>query len=187
MNLKDSVHEAEPYVLVEGPRWADVEFYGKWLLAAAKADALWKKAIKDAGFMKRVDRLMVVYIPDFSIAATVLLSRLEKNLVSLLVKLNEEEVEPFVVMVEMGFFARTGQRYQMVIPLQLNMDVVKSAALKLAKTEDEEYGLHPERLVATLPYTLAKEWQTRLRQMDEDLRYADRLLLLDGSSDRPLA
>jgi hypothetical protein len=44
------------YCLVEGPRWADTEFYGSWLLAIAKADALWKEAIKDH---KEVDRLMV--------------------------------------------------------------------------------------------------------------------------------
>ena len=27
------------------PRWGDAEFYGKWLLAAAKAEALWKEAM----------------------------------------------------------------------------------------------------------------------------------------------
>ena len=41
------VPETEPYILVEGPRWADAEFYGKWLLMATKAQALWEKAIKD--------------------------------------------------------------------------------------------------------------------------------------------
>jgi hypothetical protein len=43
------------------------------------------------------------------------------------------------MMVEMGFFVLTGERYQMVIPPRLNMDRVKMAALKLAETEDEEY------------------------------------------------
>jgi hypothetical protein len=117
------------YCLVEGPRWADTEFYGSWLLAIAKADAigpaarcslLWKEAIKDHSFEKEVDRLMVVFIPDFSITATVLLSRLETNLASFLVELDEEEGEEFVMMVEMGFFALTGQRYQMVIPAHLD-------------------------------------------------------------------
>ena len=41
------VHETEPCIFVEGPRWADAEFYGKWLLTAAKTQALWEKAIKD--------------------------------------------------------------------------------------------------------------------------------------------
>ena len=52
---------------------------------------------------------MVVYIPEFSISATVLLSYLEKNLASLVVRLDDEMgVEEFTMMVGMGFFVRTG-------------------------------------------------------------------------------
>ena len=79
MNLEVSIEKDLPCILVEGPRWADAAFYGKWLLAAAKANALWDKAIKDPSFEKQVNRLMVAYIPEFSISATVLLSYLEKN------------------------------------------------------------------------------------------------------------
>jgi hypothetical protein len=43
-------------VLVEGPRWGDVEFYGKWLLVAARADVLLKKALNDPVFNKQIDR-----------------------------------------------------------------------------------------------------------------------------------
>jgi hypothetical protein len=39
---------------------ADAEFYGKWLLAAAKANALLQEAMKNACFMKHVDRLMML-------------------------------------------------------------------------------------------------------------------------------
>jgi hypothetical protein len=175
--------ETPPWPWAISSKWANAEFYGKWLLAAAKADALWKEAIKDSAFEMQVNRLLVVYIPDFSIVATVLLSRLVKNLVSFVVRLNdEEEGEEFAMMVEMGLFILTGQRYQMVIPTRLNMDRVKRAALKFAKTEDEEYYLHPEYLVATMPYAEAKAWQSRLREMDEVHRHADRLLLLETSS-----
>jgi hypothetical protein len=66
----------------------------------------------------------------------------------------------------------------MAIPAKLNMDTVKSAALRYAKTEDEE-GLHPECLLVTMPYAQAKEWQARLFDMDEDQRCADRAVLLD--------
>ena len=180
MNLEVSIHKNSPCILVEGPRWGDTAFYGKWLLAAAKANALWKKAIKDPRFKRQVDRLMVAYIAEFSIGATVLLSYLEKNLASLVVRLDDEmEVEEFTMMVEMGFFALTGQRYQMVIPTRLTIGKVKRAAQKLAQTEDEEYYLHPEYLVATMPYAEAKAWQARLRGMGEDNRCADRLLLLE--------
>ena len=33
---------SDPYVLVQGPAWGDAQFYGEWLLAAAKAEAYWK-------------------------------------------------------------------------------------------------------------------------------------------------
>ena len=74
-------------------------------------------------------------------------------------------IEEFVMMVEMGFFVVTGQRYQMAIPAQLNMDVVKKAALKFAQTENWESVLHPEDLVTTMPYAGVKAWQERLRKM----------------------
>ena len=93
---------------------------------------------------------MIAQIPDFSIGATVLLSRLESNHVSFVVQLSGEEAEEFVMMTEMGFFVRTGQRYQMTIPTRLDIHKLKSAMLKLAQTEDEEYYLHPEYLVATI-------------------------------------
>jgi hypothetical protein len=128
------------------------------------------------------------YIPDFNIAATVLLSRLEQNFASLVVDLNSEiEPEEFAMMVGMGFFVRTGQRYQMVIPKRLTLGKVKNAALALAKTEDEEYILHPEHIITIMPYGEAKAWQTRLRKMNEVHRQADRLVLLDIYPDQPSA
>jgi hypothetical protein len=72
----------------------------------------------------------------------------------------------------------TGERYQFVIPTQLNMPKFKAAMLKLAQTEDEQCCLHPEYLVATMSYAQTKEWQARLHEMDEDRRCADRDLLL---------
>jgi hypothetical protein len=184
MNQKNLPNESEPYFLIEGPRWGDTEFYGMWLLAAARADALWKEAIKNPIFAQQVDRLLLAYIPDFGIGATVLLSKLETNLVSLAVCLNGEEVElveEFAMMVEMGFFVLTGQRYQMAVPAPLDITKIKRATLKFAETEDENYYLHPEYLVATMPYAEAKAWQTCLRKMDETRRLADRLLLLETS------
>jgi hypothetical protein len=32
----------DPCALIEGARFGDADFYGKWLLAAADAEALWK-------------------------------------------------------------------------------------------------------------------------------------------------
>jgi hypothetical protein len=117
---------------------------------------------------------MVFYIPHFNICATVLLSYLKENLASLVVPLDDWD---FIMMVEMGFFVRTGQRYQVVIPSRLTMGKVKGAALKMAQAE------YPRRLVTTMRYAEAKAWQARLRGMDEDQRCADRHLLLETPSD----
>src|SRR6202023_2099081 len=88
-------------VLVEGPKWGDAEFYGNWLLAAAKAETLWKKASDDPDFAKQVDRLSLATIPHFGIAATVFLMRLKDRLVSFVISFNEDEiVDEFVMMVE---------------------------------------------------------------------------------------
>jgi hypothetical protein len=117
MNRKDAILENEPYILVEGPGSGNAEFYGNWLLAAAKAEALWNKAIKDRIFKKKVELLTVLYIPDFGEAAIFFLSKLQKSHISFMVPLNGElfeelhEVEELAVMIEMGFFVRTGQHY----------------------------------------------------------------------------
>jgi hypothetical protein len=65
------------------------------------------------------------------------------------------------------------------IPAKVNVDLVKSVVLRYAKTEVEDEGLHPECLIATMPYAQAAEWQTRLRDMDEGQRCADQDVLLD--------
>jgi hypothetical protein len=181
MNL---IQETEPFILVEGPRWADAEFYGKWLLMATKTQALWEKALKCPSFKKQTELLTVLYIPTFDYSASVFLFQLQKNLVSFAIRLNNSddrecaEVNQFTLMAQMGFFVLTEQRYQMVLPAQMNMGVVKSAALQFAKTEDED-GLDPEYLIATMPYAQAEEWQTRLHVMDEEKRCANRAVLLD--------
>jgi hypothetical protein len=83
------------------------------------------------------------------------------------------------MMLALGFFRLTGQRYQMTIPPQLTLERVKEAALKVARTEDGENGLRPQDLVLTMPLSEARMWQARLRSMDQSQRRADRLLLLD--------
>jgi len=174
----------EQCALVEGPVWGDTKFYGHWLLAVSKANELWTEALNSPRFNERVGSLLALFIPDFNIGATILLSRLEKNLASLVVNLDgEEESEEFAMMVGMGFFVLTGQRYQMVIPRRLTLGTVMEAALALAKTEDEDSILHPEHIITTMTYAEAKAWQTRLRQMDAGHRQADRLVLLDTYPD----
>jgi hypothetical protein len=172
--LEFSISDDCPCLLIEGPRWSDAAFHGKWLLAAAKAQALWEKA--DPSFKKQVDAL--VNMPDFNICATSLIACLYRDRVALMVPLEDWHV---IMMVEMGFFVLTGQRYQMVIPAGVTMGFKR--ALKLAQAEDEEYIRYLEHHVAIMPYAEAKAWRARLLDMDEDQRCADRDLLLETPSD----
>jgi hypothetical protein len=66
----------------------------------------------------------------------------------------------------------------MVIPSVVTLRTVKNALLKLAKTEDADFMLHPEQMVATISSSEAMDWQRRLRAMDECHRAADRSVLL---------
>src|SRR5436190_9403376 len=100
-------------ILVEGPRSGIAEFYGNWLLAASKAETFWKQAYSEPDFAQKVDRLTVVYFPDFGLAACGLLMRLNGGLGSFIIDFNEVELEEFVMMAEMGFFFRSGESYKM--------------------------------------------------------------------------
>jgi hypothetical protein len=54
------------------------------------------------------------------------------------------------MMVQMGFFVCSDQRYVMTIPRCLSPFTVKQAVLRFVETEDEECVLHPERLLMTM-------------------------------------
>jgi hypothetical protein len=148
-------------------------------LAAAKANRLWKEAAKDSSFVEQIERLQVAYELDFGMAALSLFLKLQGQFVTFMIRRDSYEAELIAVMAEMGFFALTGQRYQMVVPQRLTVMKVKRALVRLARTEDAEFVLHPEHLVTTVPFVEAKAWQKRLRDMDEERRTADRELLLE--------
>ena len=159
--MSSDIQGNNPCVLIEGPKWGNAEFYGKWLLAAAQAETFWKEARKDSDFEKQVDRVSVAYIPDFGIAASVMLMQLEAYRTTLVLDLHSEDGNDFAMMVTMGFFAPYNERYRMTIPLDLSVTKVKAAVLKYAATEDEEYVLHPEYLVNTMSFPEAKSIECR--------------------------
>jgi len=109
----------DPCVLVEGPAWGDAEFYGEWLLAAAKAEAFWKEAFTDQDFKKQVERVCVCYLPDFGIAATIMIMELREHRTRFVLDVNSEDGEDFTMMVAMGFFAQKHQYYHMTLPSRL--------------------------------------------------------------------
>ena len=164
MKLSDKIN---PCVLIEGPSWSNAEFYGKWLLAAARAKTYLKEACKDSDFEKQVERVSVAYIPDFGIAASMMLMQLEEHRTTFVLDLHSEDGDDFAMMITMGFFAPYNERYRMTIPADLGVTRVKAAVLKYAQTEDEEYVLHPEYLVNTMSFPEARAWQNRLRAIDQ--------------------
>jgi hypothetical protein len=151
------------YVLVQGPARGDAQFYEEWLLAAAKAEAYWKEAYADEDFKQQVDHVCDSYIPDFGIAATIVITQLRGCRTTLLIELDSEEGDHFAMMAEMGFFAQRNALYQMTLPSSLILEKVKAAIFKFTKTEDDEFMLHPEYLVTAMPLSEATALQNRLR------------------------
>src|SRR5262245_29881430 len=139
---KKTPSRKEFVVLVEGPAWGDAEFYGRWLLSAAKANKLLGQARKyDLRFRKTIKTLEIMYFIDFGIAASVFISFFDSQhqYQSLIVVESEtENFQDFVLMVEKGFFVLTGDRYQITLLLRLDIRKVKASHLKLAATVDED-------------------------------------------------
>ena len=71
------------------------------------------------------------------------------------------------MMAEMGFFMQEVPIYRMTLPLSLTSEKVRAAIFKYAKTEDDEFVLHPEDIVTTLPFSEATALQNRLRAINE--------------------
>jgi hypothetical protein len=159
---------SDTYVLIEGPCWGDAEFLGKWLLAAAEAERFWREAYADPVFHKQVEHVCDSYIPDFGISASLIVMGLKEYRTTFVLELNSEDGEDFTMMVAMGFFLPVGDRYRMALPIGLTAAKVRSAVLRYALTEDENFMLHPERIVtATMPFAEATAWQDRLRAVEE--------------------
>src|SRR5262249_53589873 len=156
---------------------------GNWLRMAAKANELLQEARNgDSDFNKSIETLEMLQCLDFGIMATVFLSQfVDKKFYTFVFDPAESaHLLDFALMVEMGFFTLTEDRYQMTLPTELDIDLVKQAHLKLAGTEDEEW-IYLEQLIVDMPRARAIEFQRLLGDMDQDQRLADRrsLLFLD--------
>jgi hypothetical protein len=163
----------DPYILVQGPAWGNARFYGQWLQAAANAEAFWKEAYADEDFRRRVKHVGDSYILDFGIAATAMIIQLKEHRTTFLIELDSIDGEDFAMMAEMGFFTHRNSSYQMTVPRLLTLEKVKAAIFKYAKTEDDEFRLHPEYLVTPMPFSEATILQHRLRAIDDFDHYSN--------------
>jgi hypothetical protein len=121
MTTITGIHANKTAILVEGPAWGDAQFYGNWLLNAAKANELLKQARRDdPWFNKAVETLEVIYCLDFGISATVYLWKLaNEGQYTFVVDPCDQDLIDFALMVDMGFFTLTESRYQIAIPCRL--------------------------------------------------------------------
>jgi hypothetical protein len=140
-----------PHSFIEDVGECDAEFYGHWLIMAGRAERYWKELLSEPKFSRRIERLTCAFIPDFGIAATALLSGVLSDRANFAINLWEEAGEEFTMMVHMGFFKVHRRRYRLNLPKIMNAEIVKSAALKLSRTQDRQFDLHPEKIVVTAP------------------------------------
>jgi hypothetical protein len=94
----------------------------------------------------------------------------------LLELIESEWSEMFFVMVSLGFFTLTGDRYQMTIPRELKIETVKNAFRRIATTERR--SMLEERFLITVTEQEAVAWKRRLLALGSPQRLADREALL---------
>jgi hypothetical protein len=162
METTSAAHNLNHCVLVQGPAWGDAEFLSKWLLAAAQAESFWRKAYENDDFRKQVVSVCAVCTPDFGIAAFMMVMHLKEHGTSFVLNLETEDGELFAMMLGMEFFEPSRDGYRMAIPIGLTTATVRVALLKFAATEDDDFMLHPEHLVTTVPFAEAMMRQDRL-------------------------
>ena len=159
----DSIYKTNRCIFVEGPPWMDAEFYGKWLLAAAEAEAFREEAFKDSDFRRQAKSVWGDYIPDLGLSAFRMLMQLKECWTSFVVSLDSKEGAEFVLMIGMGFFVSINDHYyQMALPSYLTAEEVQGSILRYAQTETEDGVLHPEYLVfptSLMSFAQAKGWQ----------------------------
>ena len=168
-------------ILIETAGFGDAKFYAGWLSFAAKAENILVEIRKsDSEFRQKIEDLEGEYKLDFATAGALIVTHLGPEFPALAIDLYEEcfYVDMFCIMAELGFYERTGDRYQMTLPVALGTTAVRQAVLKLANTMDEDEVAHPERLVVSLSGPQAKAWHRRLSEQSEAARLADREVLL---------
>jgi hypothetical protein len=148
--------------------------HGCW--RPAQAQTLWKGALDDRDFYRKVKRLFDIYTPNFEEAACGFMMRLQNKQHSTITSLGTLEIEEFCMMTSLGFFQLTGRCYQMTVPAPLNTAKVKRAALILARARNLEY---PDEFVVGMTLSEADEWQENLGRMKGSERITTRCSLIE--------
>ena len=169
------------WILIEGPSIGDADFTMAWLGAVVEADEVLEAYFqKDPRFRETLRRLEIASLIEFAPRALAFVRMWLEEGVFAIDRFDSEYAEMFSVMAPVGFFTRTGQRYQMTIPQRVDIVAIRDALVRLAETEDKDGFLHPERLLVTMTRGEAESWKRRLMAMDRQQRLADREALLES-------
>lgn len=126
-----TIHDSqiEPWVLVEGPSSGDAEFTTQWLLAAISADGLLEDYYAiDPSFRPLILGLETMYCIEFVPAAMAFLRKWLKTRSAFSLSLFDSQwTHMFAIMAGVGFFTRTGDRYQITVPKNLMITSIKGA------------------------------------------------------------
>jgi hypothetical protein len=164
----------DPCALIEGAGFGEADFYGRWLIAAAEAESIWKIIQREEQFFG----LTWGDIPDLGLGAIYILSRIKHDYCIVSLRPTQEMVEwpimlEFVLMVELGLLTLTGTHYQITIPPRgPNSDEVRAAALKLSKTGDENSTAYPERFITAMTRFEAERWRRQTNDTTAGGRHA---------------
>ena len=153
--MKSSVigMEKRTGIFVEGSKKIDVVFHAKWLLEISSVEKHYAEAKRDPQFVRDVaTRLEVLVVWDFALEATLLMSTLMRG-EPIVLETGSHESEVFAVLAQIGFFSWTLDRYRLSLPPAVTLATVKSAALNLIATQDEEYRIFPEKIISVAPMT----------------------------------
>lgn len=144
--------EKVPFVVVECPSKGDAKFASRWLARANEADRILARHRQaDPDFERVIKRLGVPYDVDFSWPALAFVSLwLNGGPAYSLSLFDSEWAEAFTYFQGAGFFTQKGPHYEMTLPGKLSPQTIADALLRLAKTEDDDYYLHPEHLLTTM-------------------------------------
>jgi hypothetical protein len=170
------------WILIEGPCILDADFTAAWLATAVQADEVLEGYFQtNPNFREWLHRLETTTVFKLAPWAMAFVRMwLEEKGVFGIDLFDSEDAEVFAIMAAAGFFIRTGERYQMTVPLRVNMVGIRDALVRLAETEDKESFLHPEKLLVTLTRKEAESWKHRLTAMNRQQRLADREVLLES-------
>ncbi|MBR0695270.1 hypothetical protein [Bradyrhizobium lablabi] len=139
--------DQDPFVVVQCPSTGDAAFASRWLAADVEADfALTRDRSANPDFESDIERLRWLYEVEFSPTAMAFTRLWLENGWAFHLNLAQSEwSEPLAYMVCTGL-----QHYQMSHPGSFAPEAIARTLLLLAGTEDEDWVLHPELMLATM-------------------------------------